>query len=217
MTPRAIVFDAYGTLFDVRAVVLQHGHDLGVDADGLAALWRQRQLEYTWLVSLMGRYEDFWSLTTAALHSAARELHIELTDNQRDGLLQSYLSAPLFAEVNAALDSLNEFRLAILSNGSPDMLAAAVRAGGLTSVFSEVISIDGAQVYKPSPRAYALGPEILKVRLEDILFVSSNWWDVWGAKSFGFNVCWCNRSDTAVDFTPDLVVTGLDQIAPRLA
>jgi 2-haloacid dehalogenase len=217
MTPQAIIFDAYGTLFDVRAVVLRDGHDLGVEADNLAALWRQTQLEYTWLVSLMGRYEDFWSLTKTALHSATRELHIVLSDKQRDRLLQSYLSAPVFPEVNAALDSLKEFRLAILSNGSPDMLAAAVRAGGLTSVFSEVISIDQARVYKPSPRAYALGPEILKVRLEDILFVSSNWWDVWGAKSFGFNVCWCNRSDAAPGFMPDLVITALDQIAPRLA
>ena len=96
------------------------------------------------------------------------------------------------------------------------MLVAAVRAGSLTSIFSEVISIDRAQVYKPSPRAYALGgnPE---VRPEDILFVSSNWWDVWGAKSFGFNVCWCNRSDAEVDSSPDIVVTRLDQIAPRLA
>ena len=96
MTPRAIVFDAYGTLFDVRAVVLQHGRDFGVEVEGLAALWRQRQLEYTWLVSLMGRYEDFWSLTKTALHSAARELHIVLTDTQRDVLLQSYLSASAF-------------------------------------------------------------------------------------------------------------------------
>jgi 2-haloacid dehalogenase len=172
MTPRAIVFDAYGTLFDVGAAVLQNGHDLGADADDLAALWRQRQLEYTWLRSLMGRYEDFWSLTKAALHSATRQLHIELTANQRDGLLQSYLSAPVFPDVNPALDSLKDFRLAILSNGSPNMLAAAVRAAGLTSVFAEVISVERVQVYKPSPRVYALGPEILKLRAEDILFVS---------------------------------------------
>jgi 2-haloacid dehalogenase len=217
MTPRAIVFDAYGTLFDVGAAVLHNVHDLGADADDLAALWRQRQLEYTWLRSLMGRYEDFWSVTKAALHSATRQLHIELTANQRDGLLQSYLSAPVFPDVNPALDSLKDFRLAILSNGSPNMLAAAVRAAGLTSVFAEVISVERVQVYKPSPRVYALGPEILKLRAEDILFVSLNWWDVWGAKTFGLKVCWCNRLGAAVDFVPDLVVTRLDQIAPRLA
>jgi 2-haloacid dehalogenase len=217
MRPRAIVFDAYGTLFDVRAVVLQHRNGLGVDAEGLAALWRQRQLEYTWLVSLMGRYEDFWSLTKTALQSAARELHIELTDTQRDGLLQSYRSARVFPEVHAALESLKEFRLAILSNGSPDMLAAAVVAGGLSAVFSDVISVDREKVYKPSLRAYALAPEILDLSSTDILFVSSNWWDLWGAKSFGFNVCWCNRSGAAVNFAPELVVTGLDPIVPRLA
>ena len=122
-----------------------------------------------------------------------------------------------FLRLTPALDSLKDFQLAILSNGSPSMLAAAVRASGQTSVSSEVISVDRVQVYKPSPRAYALGLDILNLRAEDILFVSSNWWDVWGAKSFGFNVCWCNRSDAAVDFVPDLVVTRLDQIAPRLA
>ena len=115
------------------------------------------------------------------------------------------------------MDSLKAFRLAILSNGSPDMLAAAVHAGGLSAVFSDVISVDRARVYKPSPSAYALGPEILNLPAEDILFVSSNWWDVWGAKSFGFNVCWCNRSGAPLDFAPELAVTGLDKIAPRLA
>lgn len=125
MTPRAIVFDAYGTLFDVRAVVMQEAHHIDADADNLATLWRQRQLEYTWLLSLMGRYEDFWSVTKAALHSACQQLRIELSANQRDTLLQSYLSAPVFPEVNQALDSLKSFQLAILSNGSPGMLAAA--------------------------------------------------------------------------------------------
>jgi 2-haloacid dehalogenase len=217
MTPRAIVFDAYGTLFDVRAVVMQEAHHIDTDADNLATLWRQRQLEYTWLLSLMGRYEDFWSVTKAALHSACQQLRIELSANQRDTLLQSYLSAPVFPEVNQALDSLKIFHLAILSNGSPGMLTAAVRAGGLASLFSEIISVDQVRVYKPSPRAYALGVELLNLQAEDILFVSSNWWDVWGAKTFGFSACWCNRFDAAVDFAPDLVVTGLDQIAPHLA
>ena len=99
MTPRAIVFDAYGTLFDVRAVVLGEAHHIDADADNLAMLGRQRQLEYTWLRSLMGRYEDFWSVTKAALHSASQQLRIELSANQRDALLQSYLSAPVFPEV----------------------------------------------------------------------------------------------------------------------
>jgi len=156
-------------------------------------------------------------VTKAALHSACQQLRIELSANQRDTLLQSYLSAPVFPEVHQALDSLKSFHLAILSNGSPGMLTAAVRAGGLAPLFSEVISVDRVQVYKPSPRAYALGVELLNLRAEDILFVSSNWWDAWGAKNFGFSACWCNRFDAAVDFAPDLVVTRLDQIAPHVA
>ena len=220
MTPRALLFDAYGTLFDVHAVVLQGSHNINVDTEALATLWRQRQLEYTWLLSLMGHYEDFWSVTKAALHSSSQQLQIELEAAQRDGLLQAYLSPPLFSEVKPALASLEGFQLAILSNGSPKMLAAAVRHSGLHSLFAEIISVDRAQVYKPSPRAYALGTETLGLRAKDILFVSSNWWDAWGAKAFGYNVCWCNRLNVRMEFsddTPDLVVTGLGQIADLLA
>src|SRR5215472_1871936 len=118
MTPRAIVFDAYGTLFDVRAVVLQQARQIDADVDTLARLWRQRQLEYTWLLSLMGHYEDFWSVTHSALHSSCRQLRIELSAGGRDALLKSYLSAPLFPEVTSALEALKRFTLAILSNGS---------------------------------------------------------------------------------------------------
>ena len=216
MTPRAIVFDAYGTLFDVRAVVLQQARQIDADVDTLARLWRQRQLEYTWLLSLMGHYEDFWSVTHSALHSSCRQLRIELSAGGRDALLKSYLSAPLFPEVTSALEALKRFTLAILSNGSPDMLAAAVRNSGLDSTMAEVISVDRVKVYKPSPRAYALGVETLRLPPEDMLFVSSNWWDIWGAKTFGYSVCWCNRSGEAIECAPDLVVTSLDQIAGHL-
>ena len=128
MMPRAIVFDAYGTLFDVRAVVLREAHRIDADRDGLARLWRQRQLEHTWLLSLMGRYEDFWSVTQSALHAACRQLRVELSRSQLDVLLTSYLSAPLFPEVTLALERLKGFPLAILSNGSPAMLDAAVHS-----------------------------------------------------------------------------------------
>jgi 2-haloacid dehalogenase len=220
MTPRALLFDAYGTLFDVHAVVLQGSFSISADVEALATLWRQRQLEYTWLLSLMGHYEDFWSVTKAALHSSSQQLQIELEAAQREGLLQAYLSPPVFPEVKPALASLEGFQLAILSNGSPKMLAAAVRHSGLDSLFGEIISVDRAQVYKPSPRAYALGTDTLGLRAKDILFVSSNWWDAWGAKAFGYNVCWCNRFNARMEFSgdaPDLVVTGLGQIADILA
>lgn len=216
MMPRAIVFDAYGTLFDVRAVVLREAHRIDADRDGLARLWRQRQLEHTWLLSLMGRYEDFWSVTQSALHAACRQLRVELSRSQLDVLLTSYLSAPLFPEVTLALERLKGFPLAILSNGSPAMLDAAVHSSGLSSIVTEVISVDRVKIYKPSPRAYALGVEILGLAAADMLFVSSNWWDVWGAKTFGYSVCWCNRSGEAPECAQDLVVTSLDQIADRL-
>ena len=216
MIPRAIVFDAYGTLIDVRAVVLREAHRIDADLDTLARLWRQRQLERTWLLSLMGRYEDFWSVTQSALHAACRQLRVEMSAPMCDVLLKSYLSAPLFPEVTAALDALKRFPLAILSNGSPAMLDAAVRTNGLGSVVTDVISVDRVKVYKPSPRAYALGVETLGLAAADMLFVSSNWWDVWGAKTFGYSVCWCNRSGEATECAPDLVVTSLDQIADRL-
>jgi 2-haloacid dehalogenase len=216
MMPRAIVFDAYGTLFDVRAVVLREAHRIDADLDGLARLWRQRQLELTWLLSLMGGYEDFWSVTQSALHAACRQLRVELSRPQLDVLLTSYLSAPLFPEVTWALERLKGFPIAILSNGSPAMLDAAVHSSGLSSTVTEVISVDRVKIYKPSPRAYALGVEILGLAAADMLFVSSNWWDVWGAKTFGYSVCWCNRCGEAPECAPDLIVTSLDQIAGRL-
>lgn len=216
MTPRAIVFDAYGTLFDVRAVVLREAHRIDGDLDKLARLWRQKQLEYSWLLSIMGGYKDFWSVTQSALNVSCRQLRVELNASQLDALLTSYLSPPLFPEVTSALEALKGFPLAILSNGSPAMLDEAVRSSGLASTVTEVISVDRVKVYKPSPRAYALGVEAMGLAAADMLFVSSNWWDVWGAKTFGYTVCWCNRSAEASEFAPDLVVTSLDQIADGL-
>jgi 2-haloacid dehalogenase len=114
MKPRAIAFDAYGTLFDVQSLVLQASPAIAGDLRALSALWRQRQLEYTWLLSLMGHYEDFWNVTKAALRSAARQIHFQTEEKQLDGLMQAYLSPPIFPDVKPALDSLKGLRLAIL-------------------------------------------------------------------------------------------------------
>jgi 2-haloacid dehalogenase len=216
MRPHAVVFDAYGTLFDVHSVVA--GLSVGIRGDirTLSTLWRQRQLEHTWLQSLMNRYEDFWSVTQAALRSAARQLQIEMEEAQIDILMQAYLAPQAFFDVKPGLESLKGRPLSILSNGSPKMLDAAVRHNNLGPLFSHIISVDRVRVYKPSPRVYALGTEILRLPATEILFVSSNWWDVWGAKTFGYNVCWCNRSNTEMEFPdgpPGFVVTRLDQLA----
>jgi len=216
MNPKAVVFDAYGTLFDVHSVVRGVGGDFAGDLQALSALWRQKQLEYTWLRSLMGYYQDFWEITHAALLSAVRQLKLEATSAQLSGLMQAYLVPSVFEDVRAALEHLQVTPLAILSNGSPKMLESALRHNGLESYFAAVISADRVKTYKPSPLVYALGPEILRVAARDILFVSSNSWDAAGAKAFGYRVCWCNRSAAEMEplgFAPDITVARLDQIA----
>ncbi len=213
MRHHAVVFDAYGTLFDVQSVAAGASGGITEDTGALATLWRQRQLERTWLQSLMNHYEDFWSVTQAALRSAARQLHIEMTEAQIDRLMQTYLVPETFPDVKPGLESLKGGPLCVLSNGSPKMLEAAVRHNNLGALFSHVISVDRVRVYKPSPRVYALATEILRLPATKILFVSSNWWDVWGAKTFGYNVCWCNRSNTDIEFPegpPCFVVNRLD-------
>src|SRR5579859_4132705 len=141
MSPRALVFDAYGTLFDVHSVVVQAGNIAG-DLHALATLWRQKQLEYTWLRSLMECYEDFWDVTEAALRAAVAQLKIEASDAQLQTLMQAYLSPPAFPDARPALEALSGSRRAILSNGSPTMLASAVHFNGMESCFAEVISVD---------------------------------------------------------------------------
>ena len=215
MNPRAFVFDAYGTLFDVHSVVARSGGNICGDLRALSTVWRQKQLEYTWLRSLMERYEDFWDVTEAALRSAVTQLKIEASDAQLQTLMQSYLSPPVFPDAKPALHALSGSQRAILSNGSPTMLASAVRLNGIESCFVEVISVDKVKTYKPSPRVYALGTEALDLPAQEILFVSSNSWDVAGAKAFGYQVCWCNRSKAEMEplgYVPDFVVSGLDQI-----
>ena len=219
MKPKAFVFDAYGTLFDVHSVVLRDGNNIPGDLQALSILWRQKQLEYTWLRSLMQRYVDFWDVTEAALHSAVRHLGIEASDVQLDSLMEAYLFPSAFPDVRPALEALKGSPLAILSNGSSRMLESAVRHNVLESYFTEIISADRVKTYKPSPQVYALGTEILKLPAGEILFVSSNSWDAAGAKAFGYKVCWCNRSSTEMEYfgcAPDLVVPRLDQITHRL-
>lgn len=214
MKPRAFIFDAYGTLFDVHSFVLRCD-DIPGDLRALAALWRRKQLEYTWLRSLMGRYEDFWEITSAALHSSISHLGIAASEAQLDRLMQGYLSAGAFPDARPALESLAGVPLAILSNGSPKMLDSLVRNSGLESYFAEIISVDRVKIYKPSPQVYALGPDTFNLLAKEILFVSSNSWDAAGAKAFGYKVCWCNRENTEAEglgFPADITVPRLDQI-----
>jgi 2-haloacid dehalogenase len=213
---RGYVFDAYGTLFDVHSVV-EAGREITGDPLALSTTWRQKQLEYTWLRALMGTYVDFWAVTEAALRYAIRRLGLAATDAQIRRLMEAYLSLACFPEVRPALGRLAGRPRAVLSNGAPAMLAAAVAASGLATFLEHVISVDRVKTYKPSPRVYALGPEVLGVSAGELLFVSSNGWDVAGAKAFGYQVAWCNRShapEEELGVRADLVVDTLDQL-PR--
>jgi 2-haloacid dehalogenase len=212
--PRAYLFDAYGTLFDVHSVV-DAGRAITADPLALSLLWRQKQLEYTWLRSLMGSYEDFWAVTEAALRFAIRRLGLAATDADVRALMDAYLSLAPFPDVRDALDRLAAAPLGILSNGTPRMLEAAVASSGLGSRFRHVLSVDAVRIYKPAPAVYALGTRALGLPAGDILFVSSNGWDVAGARAFGYRTCWCNRSNAPAEelgVAPDHVVERLDRL-----
>ena len=216
--PRAVVFDAYGTLFDVHSVV-EAGRAVTDDPQALSTLWRQKQLEYTWLRSLMARYEDFWAVTEQALRFALRRLGISAREGQVSALMQAYLSLACFPEVKAALGRLGGVPLGILSNGAPGMLGAAVRSSGLGGLLRHVLSVDAVKIYKPSPRVYQLGPQAFGYPAGEMVFVSSNGWDIAGARAFGYVTCWCNRLGApmeALGVAADHEVERLDQIPERL-
>ena len=211
---RGYVFDAYGTLFDVHSVI-EAGRAITTDPAMLSATWRQKQLEYTWLRALMGRYVDFWAVTESALRYAIRRLGLTATEPQIAALMSAYLSLACFPEVAGALERGADRPRAILSNGSPKMLEAAVASSGLARHLDHVISVDAVRTYKPRPEVYALGPERLGIPAAELLFVSSNAWDVAGAKAFGYRVAWCNRIGAPAEelgLTPDYTITRLDEL-----
>ena len=218
MQLHGLLFDAYGTLFDVHSVV-EAGRAITSDPQALSALWRQKQLEYTWLRSLMGRYEDFWTVTGSALTFACRRLGLHVSEAERHRLMEAYLALDPFPEVGETLTRLRDLPCAILSNGAPRMLQAVVDHSGLGEHFRAVISVDEVRTFKPHPAVYALGPSRLGLARETIGFVSSNGWDVAGAKAFGFQAIWVNRQGAPLDelgVTPDLEVRDLADLAGAL-
>jgi len=199
MTVRALVFDAYGTLFDVHSVVNRCESLFPGRGTALSHLWRQKQLEYTWLRSLMGRYENFESVTAAALQHACSALGLALSEQSAHDLLLGYRRLNTFTEVRDALAGLRDCRLAILSNGSPAMLNAVVRHSGLDRLLDRVVSVDQVRLFKPHPSVYRLAVETLQVEGRDIGFVSSNYWDACGAAAFGLQAFWINRTKAVPD------------------
>lgn len=191
---KACVFDAYGTLFDFAAATRGCRDELGDDIDRLTALWRDKQLQYTWLRALQGQHADFWQVTGDALDFALETLGLT-TPGLRDRLMSLYLTLDTFPEVPEVLERLKRagLRTAILSNGTPAMLAAAVKGAKLDGVLDAVLSVEEVGVYKPHPSVYQMAVDRLGVPAAAISFQSSNAWDAFAASAFGMQVVWCNR------------------------
>ena len=206
----ALVFDAYGTLYDTHSVLARCESFWPGKGAQLSHLWRSKQLEYTWQRSLMRRYVPFSAVTRDALAYACQALGLPLAPEQKEGLMQEYLKLAMFPDVTGTLEKVKG-KKAILSNGSPDMLLPLVKHSGLK--FEAVISVDEAKIFKPAPEVYGLA--VKRLGTNSIGFVSSNCWDALGAKSFGFSVYWINRTGAPVDglgFQPDAVLKGLGDL-----
>lgn len=219
---RALVFDAYGTLFDVHAVIQRCEAFWPGRGGALSQLWRLKQLEYSWQRSLMNRYEPFSKVTREALEYACEALELPLDAGRTEALMEEYQHLAPYPDMPGALEQLkgDGHKLAILTNGSADMIDPLVKNSGLASHFDAVLSVDVLGIYKPAPQVYALAVDRLGVDAAAIGFVSSNGWDALGAKTFGFRVYWINRTGAPVDrlgVQPDGILRTLGDLQPRLA
>lgn len=195
-TVKAVAFDAYGTLFDVYSVTALCEHLFPGSGNAVAQLWRAKQLQYSFLRSLMGRYKDFWQLTEDGLVYASKSLKLDLTADKRKQLMEAYLSLSAFPDVKPGLEALKAqgLRLAILSNGEPKMLEAAAKNAGVRPLLDAIVSVDSLKIFKPSPQVYTLASARLDVSPGELGFVSSNSWDVNGAGSTGLRTFWIQRN-----------------------
>ena len=193
MTIKAVVFDAYGTLYDIQSVAEVTEAAFPGYGEIITQIWRIKQLEYTWLRSLMRRYEDFSTVTRDSLAYTLRILGLKHERAAFERIMDKYLHLDLYPDALTTLNALKGRKLAILSNGSTGMLTALVANSGLDRVLDATISIDSQKIFKPAPDAYALIESVLKVPPAEVLFVSSNPWDACGAKAFGLNVAWIER------------------------
>ncbi len=213
---KACVFDAYGTLFDVHSAAARCRADLGEKADAMSAIWRDKQLQYTWLRSLMGRYVDFWQITSDALDYAMESVGLDDSD-LRQRLLDCYMTLDAYPEVPSVLGDLKAGGLAtaVLSNGSPAMLAAAVGSAQVADALDHVLSVEDVGMFKPDFRVYELAVDRLGVAAAEICFLSSNGWDMHGAATYGFQAIWVNRfgqTNERLPGTPRKVLTNLEPL-----
>lgn len=222
LTPKAVLFDAYGTLLDVYSVGALAESLFPNQGAALAVLWRDKQIEYTRLVTTSNEgafYQDFWALTRASLRYACKRLKLDLSAASEEALMQQYLQLTPFPENVQVLEALKAKGIAtgILSNGSPHMLGAAVRHAKLDGLLDHVLSVDGLRQYKTSPKAYALGASTLQLPASYILFVSCNAWDALAATWFGYQTLWINRYDLPFEelgTEPSYTGKTLDDVLP---
>lgn len=211
---KAVVFDAYGTLFDVHSAVSRHATQIGPEAARLSEIWRAKQLEYSWVLSLAERYEPFWTLTEQALDYAFARCPT-VDRSIRPILLDAYRTLDAYTEVKATLGALRArgLRTGILSNGDPTMLSAAIASAGIFGELDAALSVDQAKVFKTSPDAYNLALEAFALSTDEIVFVSSNRWDVAGAAAFGLTPVWVNRfnmPDEYAELAPHATIISLE-------
>ncbi|MGC9193948.1 MAG: haloacid dehalogenase type II [Syntrophobacteraceae bacterium] len=217
---KGCVFDAYGTLFDFNSAVERCRGELGENADALSKMWRDKQLQYTWLRSLMGRHADFWQITGDALDYAMQSLGIG-DAAMRIKLMNLYRTLDVFPEVVAVIARLKAggLKTAILSNGTPEMLEAAAKATRIDSLFDAIVSIETAGIYKPHPSVYGAALDSLSLEKDAVCFISSNAWDAHGASAFGMKTVWCNRYGQArenLPGSPDVQVSTLAELGSIL-
>jgi 2-haloacid dehalogenase len=212
---KAIVFDAYGTLFDVNSAAEKCKGKIGDKWEGFANFWRTTQLEYTWLRSLMKRHKDFWQVTEDSLDKSMKTFSID--SSMKNELLDLYKKLSPYSEVRGVLSSLKEkkYKLAILSNGTPTLLNELVKSNNLENIFDDLFSIEEVGIYKPDSKVYDMPIKKYQIKADEIAFLSSNTWDVSGGGNYGYNAIWVNRNKNIfdnLDFKPKNEVSDLTQI-----
>lgn len=212
---KAIIFDAYGTLFDVNSAAEKCKEKLGDKWEGFANYWRTTQLEYTWLRSLMRRHKDFWQITEDSLDKSMNFYNID--NSMRSELLNLYKVLSPFKEVNNALKKLKQsnYKLAILSNGTPDLLNELVVSNQLKDIFDDIFSVEEAGIFKPDSKVYDLPINKYNIEKNEVLFLSANTWDVSGAGNYGYNTVWVNRNNNIfdkLDFEPNQQISNLSEL-----
>jgi len=212
---KLIVFDAYGTLFDVNSAAEKHKEKIGAKWEGFANYWRTTQLEYTWLRSLMKRHKDFWQVTEESLDKSMKVFKIE--SSMKEELLNLYKKLSPFLEVKDVLNILKKrnYKLSILSNGTPALLNELVESNGLDNIFDNIFSIEEVKIYKPDSKVYDLPIKKYKIKKEEVAFLSANTWDVAGGGNYGYNAIWVNRNNNFfdnLDYEPKNEIKNLKQL-----